>query len=282
MAQRLFLREGALAGFVSSNQPVQVEIDGADHNHLARVMRARPGDTLVLLDNNGGAFQAKIETIGKSTTLVSVLAQADLGAFAPEPIVTIVVAQALGKGDKLEQVIQHGAEAGASAFAPIVAERCVVEFPAPGSPRAMEKLARWNAIAKGAAEQSCLLKVPAVEEPVKAAELFTRAESGDTLRLLLQPELTGVTVPLHKALSIGTGAETVRPTKIKIVIAVGPEGGWSPREQAIGAQAGWTAVSLGPRVLRTETAALVAISQIIYHFESLTLMAACPSGQPIK
>lgn len=228
-------------------------IRGSDHLHLARVLRARPGETLILLDNAGSAYRAVIESVGKTETIARL---SERVAMPSEPPVKIVAAQALGKGDKFEQVIQHGTEAGASAFIPVKADRCVVDIP---PAKAAERLARWRQIAKGAAEQSRRARVPEVLAPMSFAELL-RSVTSETTALLLHPESDPV--PLRAAL-------TASPPPQTLLFAIGPEGGWSPAEVSAARLANVLPVTLGPRILRTETAALIAISQALFHYENL-------------
>ena len=111
-------------------------------------MRARVGQSVIVLDGRGNAFRAVLVTIGKSESVARI---EEAVAVPPEPPIILTIAQALGKGDKFEQVVQHGTEAGASAFIPVRAERCVVDVP-----DAKVRIAwlRWQQIAKSAAEQS--------------------------------------------------------------------------------------------------------------------------------
>src|SRR5436190_931368 len=129
--------------FLSSDQISgdRARITGSDHQHLACVLRAHPGERLLLLDNSGNAFQAILVSLHKTESLAQIETPV---ALPPEPVLFITAAQALGKGDKFEQVVQHGTEAGASAFIPIRAERGVVEIPASRLP---DRLARWRQIA---------------------------------------------------------------------------------------------------------------------------------------
>jgi 16S rRNA (uracil1498-N3)-methyltransferase len=238
--------------------PDQIEGDiarivGGDHLHLTRVLRARIGESLILLDNAGNAFQAVLVTLDKAETTARITCRVDLPA---EPNVFVTVAQALGKGDKFEQVIQHGTEAGAGAFVPVRAERCVMELPAA---RVADRLARWRLVAKGAAEQSGRARIPEIAAPLSFAVLLQQAAVGDTPGLLLHP--SDEAVPL-RALLDGLPAPPAR-----LLLAVGPEGGWSPAEVSAARAANLRPVSLGMRILRTETAALVALSQILYAFE---------------
>lgn len=227
-----------------------VEIGGNDHQHLAKVLRMRVGEAVVLLNNRGQAYQATIREIGKNATQAHIESELE---FPPEPPIFLTVAQALGKGDKLEQVIQHGTEAGASAFVPIRAERCIADIPAA---KVAERIGRYQQIAKGAAEQSGRLLIPQIELPLTTAQLFARHAPGCPV-WLLHPDAESV--PLKILLS-QSHVETA-------ILAVGPEGGWSRTEESQARTANIPLVTLGSRILRTETAALVAISQILYHFE---------------
>jgi 16S rRNA (uracil1498-N3)-methyltransferase len=242
--------------FVSPEQisGERVTIQGADHLHLARVLRAKIGDSWTILDDRGNAFHTTLVTISKTETTARIESCAEA---VSEPPVCVTVAQALGKGDKFEQVLQHGTEAGASAFIPVRAERCVVDIPAD---RMEERCARWRLIAKGAAEQSGRGRIPTVSAPLSFAELLRTAAEDTAPALLLHPEGE----PLSAAL-LGLPDRLAR-----LLIAIGPEGGWSPAEVSAAQAANLRPVTLGPRILRTETAALVALSQILYHLETLT------------
>ena len=225
-----------------------------DHLHLTRVLRARPGEMVLLLDGRGNAFQARLVSVEKQETTARIERSV---AMPPEPPLFLTIGQALGKGDKFEQVIQHGTEAGASAFVPVRAERSVVDVP---QAKVADRLIRWRQIAKGAAEQSGRSRVAEVSAPQTVQELL-KAAANDTQALMLH---TGeATVRLRTTLE----AFSMSPTTTRLLLLVGPEGGWSPAETAHALDAGARLVGLGPRILRTETAALVAISQILYSRE---------------
>src|SRR5579862_7424639 len=120
-----------------------VVIDGPDAHHLLHVLRVRAGASLMLLDNQGHAFHADIVATDRNTLTACLRGAAEV---APEPSLHITVAQALGKGDKFEQVVQHATEVGASAFIPLQADRSIVRL----SDREIDgKRARWSLIAKG-------------------------------------------------------------------------------------------------------------------------------------
>jgi 16S rRNA (uracil1498-N3)-methyltransferase len=233
-------------------QSGHVNITGQDHVHLSRVLRVRAGECVVVLDGQGSAYEATLTTIGKAHSI------AQLGAEirAPhEPPIFVTVAQALGKADKFDVVVQHGTEAGASRFVPIIADRSIVEIP---KDRIEARLARWRAIAKGAAEQSFRSRIPKIEAPVNLPECLVATQRAGITVLLL--DTSEACVSLHEAL------DRVTSVPEQLAICVGPEGGWSESEVDQVSTAGIELVSLGQHVLRTETAALVAISQLLYHF----------------
>ena len=228
-------------------------ISESDHVHLTRVMRAKIGQELNLLDGQGNGFLARIEEIGKHQTVARILNSIKLSV---EPRLELIVGQALSKGDKLEQVIQHGTEAGAGIFIPIKANRRAYDLPESKLP---DRLARWNQIAKGAAEQSLRAVVPKVLPPQTVKEFAMTCANAKVDCLILHPDEGSVR--LRTAMDrIGLNPH--------LALLIGPEGGWSPEEIRVAKDFGVIQVSLGERVLRTETAALVAISQILYHFES--------------
>ena len=224
-----------------------------DHLHLTRVLRARPGDSVLLLDGQGNAFQARLVSLEKHETRAQIERSV---AMPPEPPVFLTVAQALGKGDKFEQVIQHGTEAGASAFVPVRAERSVVDIPAA---KIVDRVVRWRQIAKGAAEQSGRSRIAEISAPQTVQELL-RTAANDTPKLMLHTDS-------ETTIGLRTTLEAWPAPSARLLLLVGPEGGWSPTEVAQARAAGALLIGLGPRILRTETAALVAISQILYSME---------------
>ncbi len=234
----------------------EARITGADHLHLARVLRMREGEAVTVLDGQGNAFRAVLVSIGKSESAARIEAHVET---APEPPVHLTVVQALGKGDKFEQVVQHGTEAGASAFVPLRAERCVGDVPAA---KAQDKITRWRQIAKSAAEQSGRATLPSVKSVINFDYLITAAKQQE------RPK-TPPLIMLHtdpSAMPLKSLLQTLADPYF-LAFAIGPEGGWSGAEVEAARQAEVPFVTLGPRVLRTETAALVAISQILYHYE---------------
>lgn len=217
-------------------------IEGADQHHLVNVLRVRVGEELVVLDNRGGAVRAEITTVGKRSLTVQTLGAAEIPA---EPLCRVTVAQALGKGDKFEQVIQHGTEIGAFAFLPLMTERTVVRLDVK---EADGKRLRWQGIAKGAAEQSGRARIPAVLPVLTFRALVALFSEYDAV-LLLHPG------------GLPLAARTL--SAASVLLLVGPEGGFSPEEIAAAEQGRAYITALSPYVLRTETAALVALSCLL-------------------
>jgi 16S rRNA (uracil1498-N3)-methyltransferase len=232
-----------------------IVVEGADAHHLVNVLRVKCGDQVTILDNRGGAVEAEIAEVAKRSLTARVVGPAQT---APEPAISITVYQALGKGDKFEQVIQHGTEAGASAFAPLLTERSISRISAED---AAAKQPRWELIAKGAAEQSGRARIPRIGNLATIASIVGELEDEVYERLfVLDSAGEALSVALQRPLPLAFSA--VRPPEF--AVAVGPEGGFSPAEVDRLIGAGGECVSLGEHVLRTETAALIAIAQILF------------------
>jgi 16S rRNA (uracil1498-N3)-methyltransferase len=232
-----------------------VTISGPDFHHLANVLRVRIGERIVLLNNLGQGFEAEIASLERKTASARVLGQAKL---LPEPAIHITVAQAVGKGDKLEHVIQHGTEVGASAFIPLFSERTVVRS---NAFYGEEKLERLSKIAKGAAEQCERPRIPEIQQPVKFSELLKRVWLYDEV-LCLDPSGPSLT-DLQMATNDLASERIADETRKRFLLCVGPEGGFSNDELKSAATAGARITSVGDYVLRTETAALVALSRLM-------------------
>jgi len=243
-------------------RPEQIDLDTAtvcitdqDHVHLSRVLRARVGEFIELLDGAGNGYSATISEIRKRETVAKIASRFEP---LPEPPIHITVAQAIVRASKFEEVLQHGTEAGVSRFIPIEAGRSGVDIP---ERRLTERTDRWRSIVKGAAEQSRRSRIPVVAPPTSLKELLDGVKSSQTASLLLH---TGpASVPL-KAI-----VKCLIPAPPSLILLVGPEGGWSSTEIELAVTHGCLSVSLGQYVLRTETAALVAVSQVLFHFASL-------------
>uniref|UniRef100_UPI0033415265 16S rRNA (uracil(1498)-N(3))-methyltransferase n=1 Tax=Castellaniella defragrans TaxID=75697 RepID=UPI0033415265 len=219
----------------------RIELPDALAHHALRVLRLRPGTPVVLFDGSGGEYSATLQSDGASTW-------AETGAHAPierELPGRITLLQGLASGDKMDWIVEKAVEAGAAHLVPIAAERSVLRLT--GS-RQDKRLAHWRAIARAASEQCGRNRLMTIAAPLPLAEALRLLTPADGPALFCHPEGA---MPLAQALE---------PVRDQLSLLVGPEGGWSEAEQAMARAAELVPVTLGPRVLRTETAGLVLIA----------------------
>ena len=227
-----------------------VRLTGALAHQLGRVLRLRPGDHVALLDDTGWEYDAELLSLSAREVTARVV---DRRQPAGEPGRELALHPALPKGKKLDWVLQKGTELGATVFEPLISRYCVPQ----GGEDGAAKLARWRRIVTEAAEQSGRTRLPRVSAPVTFAAACAAASS-DALHLILSPDESAL--PLRRALAARPelGPDTA------VHVYVGPEGGFSPDELELARSGGLVAVSLGPRILRTETAPLAALAALGY------------------
>lgn len=213
---------------------------------MATVLRFRPGQQLLALDNAGACYRVELRSLSANTATGVVTQQ---GAAEGEPRVEITLFQALLKGQKWDYLLQKGTEVGVSAFVPLLCQRGVAR---PDGASWSTRAPRWEAILQEAAEQSGRGRIPTLGPPLSWAEACAAAK-GLSLLAHAAPSVQGLREELH--------AESM-PERVSIY--VGPEGGFTEEEVAIAQEHGIRAVSLGPRTLRAETAGLVAASAVLY------------------
>ncbi|WP_283613358.1 16S rRNA (uracil(1498)-N(3))-methyltransferase [Mycolicibacterium poriferae] len=218
-----------------------VVVDGDEGFHAANVRRTRRGEQLDLSDGAGTVAHCEVTEVAKGRLSARVL---DRRVVAP-PSPTVTVAQALPKSDRSELAIELATEAGADAFVAWQAARCVARWD--GAARVDKGLRRWQAVARAASRQSRRPHIPTVEGVVTTAQLA--AGAGPTTLVLHESATVSLTeLPLADAVSL--------------TLVVGPEGGVAEEELAALTEAGALAVRLGPTVLRTSTAAAVALGAL--------------------
>lgn len=207
--------------------------------HVAVVLRMQVGEQLTLFCGDNREFAATIEVVKKKQVMVVIDAVTEINKESP---LTIHLAQAISKGERMELVMQKAVELGVSSITPIISERCVVKL---DQERMSKKLHQWQAIVIAACEQSGRNTVPMVHQPL-TLERYVHEESAQ-LKLMLHPGG-------NKNWRDYTFAQQ------NVALLIGPEGGLSDVEvQRAGAQ-GFQPLSLGPRILRTETAAITVLS----------------------
>jgi 16S rRNA (uracil1498-N3)-methyltransferase len=215
----------------------------AEVAHHIHVVRLAPGDIVTLFNGMGGQFDAVLTEVGKKR------ATAEVRAFDARDVelpYAVTLAQGLPEGTKMDWIVEKAVELGVTAVQPLAARRCVVRLSAE---RAQKKLEHWRGIVVAASEQSGRNRLATVADPAELRDWIGTPAAGP--RLLLSPRGTSSLVDWAR----GAGPDPV-------TILVGPEGGFTDEEEDAAGRAGAVMVSMGPRVLRTETAALAALAML--------------------
>ncbi|MER7465128.1 16S rRNA (uracil(1498)-N(3))-methyltransferase [Streptomyces sp. NPDC097981] len=235
--------------FVVEEVPAGPEfvLDGPEGRHAVSVKRLNPGEAVVLTDGRGGWAQAVVKVAeGKDRLVVSV---SDAGR-EPEPAVRITVVQALPKGDRGELAVETMTETGVDAIVPWQASRCITQW---RGDRGAKSLAKWRATAREAGKQSRRVRFPEVAEAMSTKQVAALLAGAD------------LAMVLHEDRDAPSGALATAelPAGGSIVLVVGPEGGVSPEELAVFAEAGAHPYRLGSSVLRTSTAGTAATAVLL-------------------
>jgi 16S rRNA (uracil1498-N3)-methyltransferase len=241
--QRYFIAPDRLTG-------TTVVIDGGDFHHIKNVMRMRSGDRITVCPGDGKAYLTEIEGFSKGEVMARLISEIPED---PEMKVRVTIAHGVVKTKKQEEVVRRLAELGADAYLPVYMERSIVKAGAESAAKAM----RLTAIAKEACEQSQRTRLLRILPPVNF-DVFLNHAKNYAVKIYAYEEICG-DVSLKSALSdLKDG---------NVIVLIGPEGGISPTEAERLSAEGFTAVGLGPRILRTETAPLYLMSVISYATE---------------
>lgn len=219
----------------------RVELSADAAKHLLTVLRLKVGAPITLFDGSGFEFTGTIDQADKKHAWVRITQMH--GPVVESPL-HVTLAQGVSRGERMDYTVQKAVELGVAAILPVLTERSVVKLDKDGGEK---KRQHWQAVAISACEQSGRVKVPEVQVPVTLPQFLASKLQAD-LKLLLDPE-GGVTAGVLP-----------RPADGKAMLLVGPEGGLSENEIALAARVGFQGLKLGPRILRTETAAVVALS----------------------
>lgn len=226
-------------------------IIGSDVGHIARVLRMEPGDGLILCDGEGYDYEATITSITKEEIEV------EISSSYPcknEPETEVTLFQGLPKQGKMEWIIEKCTEMGVTTIVPVQMTRSVVKL---SSEQAAKKVERWQKTAREAAKQCGRGRVPKVAMPVTLKDLA----KGELPEFLLLPYEAEKACPVREALA---------NSKVKTAgIFIGPEGGFEPEEAELLQSLGAHSVTLGPRILRTETAGLTALTVLLYEWNEM-------------
>ena len=229
----------------------KVKITGADYNHITNVLRLKVGEE-ILISVLGASHLSKIEDIDDSAVTVEIIKENYQDTSLP---VKIHLFQGLPKSDKLELIIQKTVELGVESITPVEMERCVVKL---DGKKKDGKTARWQAIAESAAKQSKRTNIPKVESVLSYKQMLEKIRDLDLF-----------IIPYENAKGMQATKETLQAIKsgMSVGVLIGPEGGFSDNEIELAKSLNAKTVSLGKRILRTETAAITAVSMLMLYAE---------------
>ena len=234
----------------------QVVITGKDVNHIKNVLPMKVGEEIAVSNGvDGREYRCGILQMTEDAVICELRFIKEDGVELPSKIYLF---QGLPKADKMELIIQKAVELGAAEVIPVAMKNCVVKLDAK---KAAAKTARWQEIAKSAAKQSKRSRIPVVREPVNYREAVALAGELDVVLLPYENE-RGMAATREVMERIAPGQS--------VGIFIGPEGGFDPSEIALAKEEGMHLVSLGKRILRTETAGLATLSILMYHIESVS------------
>jgi 16S rRNA (uracil1498-N3)-methyltransferase len=233
-----------------------ISLDGQVARQLRTVLRVESGEHIRLFDGSGSEWEVEVDHVGKneiSTTLISAVQP------VPEPTAKITMLLGLARPERIELAIQKCTELGAVRFVPVTSER--VQGGNTGTP-STKRLERWQRIAIEASEQSGRATVPTVKDPVPIMESVAEELENQTVLCMWEEVDDG-------SLSLRTALKQLSDSSTNLAALIGPPGGFSTQEADAIRQAGASLVTLGPRVLRSETAAITVLSAILYELGDL-------------
>ncbi len=222
---------------LNAQEEIVLPADAA--HHVNRVLRLRGGDSLRVFNASGQEFAATLAAVERSRVAVHLVLAVDEDRESP---LQSVLAQGVCRGERMDYCVQKAVELGVTRICPILARRSVVKL---DSDRAMKRVTHWQSVAVSAAEQSGRRHIVAIDEPVTLDDFLDRSTALQ-LRLL---DFDGA-----------SSNEWVYAPPAPLALLTGPEGGWSPEENAAARNAGAVTWGLGPRILRTETAGVAALA----------------------
>ena len=230
----------------------EIHITGEDVNHIRQVLRMREGEELWVSDGEKKEYHCRIKDFQEDEILLEILYAQESDYELPS---RIYLFQGLPKGDKMEWIIQKCVELGVHAIVPVATKRAVVKL---DEKKAQKKVNRWNAIAESAAKQSGRGIVPEVLPVMKWKEALEYARQLD-VKMIPYEKAAGINATKQLIASVSFGQS--------VGIFIGPEGGFEEAEVEAAKEIGAVSVTLGRRILRTETAGMTILSILMYHLE---------------
>lgn len=234
MSTRLFVSGALING-------TEIEFDGDRARYLGKVLRARVGDSVIVFNGEGPEWPATITRIGRNIVGLMVGEGYEAGTESP---LKIHLVQAISRGERMDFVVQKATELGVKRITPILTEYGVVKL---NAERAQKRRDHWQKVAASACEQSGRTRLPLVDAPIPLQHWFGSKPDNVDAELILKP-------------GAKTALATLSAPKTKVCVLIGPEGGFSDLEYEAAEIAGFKPMSLGPRILRTESAAIAALA----------------------
>ena len=223
------------------NSSETIELDENAFNHAVRVLRLKQGDNLILFNGKGGEFAAELTEVQKKRASAHIHQFSDKETESP---LTIILGQCISRGEKMDYTIQKAVELGVSEIVPLLSQRCGVKL---NQERMEKRLRHWHSVIISACEQCGRNRIPTLHPVISLNEWQQQLNA--TLKLVLDPTATDSLATLNKP-------------KQDVALLIGPEGGLSDAEIKQAIAADFSGIRLGPRILRTETAGLTALSVI--------------------
>lgn len=230
----------------------KIRIQGSDVNHMKNVLRMRPGEEVMVSDGNNRQYRCRVEDYPEGEAVLAIL---EAGLVDTELPSRIYLFQGLPKQEKMELIVQKAVELGVCQVIPVQTRRCVVKLDAK---KAAKKVQRWQQIAESAAKQAGRGYIPAVSEVMTFQEALAFSEALDIR--LIPYELADGMEGTRKILDRDPAGQSVG-------IFIGPEGGFEKEEVSRAVEAGAMPITLGKRILRTETAGIAVLSILMYRLE---------------
>ena len=216
-------------------------LDDEQSRYVGRVLRLRVGDAITVFNGEAGEFAATISSLSKTSAVIAVGSAMETSTESP---LKVHLVQGVSRGERMDLIVQKATELGVKRISPVLTENGVVKL---DQTRAAKRREHWQKVAESACEQSGRTRPPLIDEPLTLKSWLGAKTREADVDLILRPDAT-------------TPMASLQPPKTKVCLLIGPEGGFSDIEYDDASVAGFTAVSLGPRVLRTETAAIAAVA----------------------
>lgn len=230
---RLFVEQSLTVGN-------RIELDDDAAHYLRSVLRLKPQQSIVLFNGNGGEYSGLLSEVSRKAVRIEIQRFIDRDVESP---LSIRLGLGISRGDRMDWAVQKAVELGATELTPLITERCVIKF---DHDKKQQRLQHWKHIIQHAAEQSGRTRLPSLQ-PITDIDAWLVKQSG--LRIYLDPYAEASLAKLQ-------------PHDNSVTLLTGPEGGFSERERQLAQQIGFTAIKLGARILRTETAALSALTAV--------------------